>query len=309
MIRETAETVAGAIRDPFAKAIRLRDWVGENMTFDLGVVSPPAGEVIRNRRGTCVGYAMLLTSLARAAGIPARFLMGFVYINGIWGGHAWSEVFIDGTWVPLDAAVMGPGIADAARFHFSRSTLASGIGEASIGGSQVYGFVGIEVVKYRQAGRTVLIPSGERLYEVTGDAYRNPGLGLSINKPAGFAFADLDRTWPDDTLLKMTGPKGAFVRIIQKRAHPAQEPHVAAYRILDEAVGKGNRTKREILGRTSYWVSAGRKAGAAFFDGSDLWILVAEDPRAEELLESVVSTLTLKSGAASPGDREGIAFQ
>ena len=265
MIRKTAEKIAGKIHDPFDKAIALRNWVGANMTFDLGIVSPPAREVIRNRRGTCVGYAMLLTTLARSAGIPARFLMGYVYLNGIWGGHAWTEVFIHGSWVPLDAAVIGPGIADAARFHFSRSNLASGIGEASLGGIQVYGAINVEIAEFRLAGRTIRVPAGQKLYEVSGDAYLNPGLGLGVSKPEGFTFADLDKTWPDNTLLRMTGPGGASVRILQETAGPDQEPRTLAYRLIEEAGIKGMREDGRILGRPAYRVTAEGKSGADLF--------------------------------------------
>jgi len=298
LIRETAEKVAGAARDPLAKAILLRNWVGSNMTFDLGIVSPPAGEVIRDRRGTCVGYAVLLTSLARAAGVPARFLMGYVYLNGIWGGHAWTEVHVDGAWVPLDAAVMGSGIADAARFHFGRSNLAGGLVEASIGGTQLYGFVDIDVVEYRLDGRTVRVAPDQKLYEVSGNVYRNTGLGLRIAKPAGFEFADLDKTWPDATLLKMTGPEGAAVTVFQDRADPASEPRTTAFRALEQRAGKGTAAEGKRRGRTVYRLSGPDKAGAAFFDGPDLWVLAAEGPRARTLLDSALASLELRSPAS-----------
>jgi transglutaminase-like putative cysteine protease len=64
----------------------------------------PASEVVRNRRGTCFGYAVLLASLARAAGIPSRFRMGFAYTHGVWGDHAWVEMLVGKQWVPMDAA-------------------------------------------------------------------------------------------------------------------------------------------------------------------------------------------------------------
>lgn len=34
----------------------------------------PPSEVIRNLKGTCTEYVMLLTALARAAGVPSRYL-------------------------------------------------------------------------------------------------------------------------------------------------------------------------------------------------------------------------------------------
>jgi hypothetical protein len=300
LIRETAKKVAGQAREPLAKAILLRNWVGRNMTFDLGIVSPPAREVIRDRRGTCVGYAMLLTSLLRAAGVPAKFLMGYVYLNGIWGGHAWTEVQVDGVWVPLDAAVMSSGIADAARFHFSRSDLAGGLAEAAMGGYQLYGFIDIDVVEYRLAGRTVRVAPGQKIYEASGDAYRNPGLGLTVSKPAGFIFAELNKTWPDSTLLKMTGPEGAAVTIFQERADPAEEPRAAALRALEAKTGQGVQVEGRALRRTLYRLTSAAKAGAAFFDGPDLWVLVAEGPEAGKLLEAALSRLSLKPPAGRP---------
>lgn len=297
LIRETAEKVAGGARDPLAKAILLRNWVGANMTFDLGIVSPPAREVIRDRRGTCVGYAVLLTSLARAAGIPARFLMGYVYLNGIWGGHAWTEVYVDGVWVPLDSAVMSSGVADAARLHFGRSNLAGGLAEVSIGGYQLYGFVDIDVVEYRLDGRTVRIAPDRKLYEVSGNVYLNPGLGLRIAKPSGFEFEALDKTWPDATLLKMTGPEGAAVTVFQDRADPSVGPRAAAFRALDQRAGKGTPAETKLRGRTAYRVTGPDKAGAAFFDGPDLWVLVAEGPRAGTLLDGALASFRLKSPA------------
>ena len=51
--------------------------------------------------------ALLLTTLARAVGIPAREVTGLVYMGDevqAFGGHAWSEVVLDGRWQPVDPA-------------------------------------------------------------------------------------------------------------------------------------------------------------------------------------------------------------
>ena len=43
--------------------------------------------------------------MARAAGIPAREVSGFIYGEGSkfsFGGHAWCEVEVDGHWHPVD---------------------------------------------------------------------------------------------------------------------------------------------------------------------------------------------------------------
>lgn len=276
LIKETADKVVGGVGDPYEKAIRLKNWVADNMIFDLGIVSPPATEVIRNRRGTCVGYAMLLTALARAAGLPSRFLMGYVYLNGIWGGHAWSEIFIRDRWLPFDAAVIGPGIADAARVHFSRSTLAGGLGEAVMGGQQFYGFVDIEVAEFRLDGKTIRVPRGRPLCEIDGDVYINPGLGLKIKKPADFMFSDTDKVWPENTLVRMVGPDRASLRVLQLARHPGREEAAWAFKLLDGAVSGGRHSETRRSGRPVYLTTGPDKSAAAVPNGTDVWVLVAE---------------------------------
>src|SRR5207253_1751979 len=63
---------------------------------------PSAREVLRVLRGDCNEHAVLLTALARAAGIPARMVAGAVYLDGAFLYHAWSELWL-GRWVSADA--------------------------------------------------------------------------------------------------------------------------------------------------------------------------------------------------------------
>ena len=68
-----------------------------------------AVEVADERKGDCTEYAVLTAALCRAAGIPARVVVGYVYIdyyNGKWNvfvPHAWTEVYIGDKWIGLDA--------------------------------------------------------------------------------------------------------------------------------------------------------------------------------------------------------------
>ena len=59
-------------------------------------------------------------------GIPSRVAMGYAYLNGMFGGHAWTEVLAGERWIPLDAALTSDGVADAARFAFTWSSLENG---------------------------------------------------------------------------------------------------------------------------------------------------------------------------------------
>ena len=49
---------------------------------------------------------MLFATMARAAGIPAREVSGFIYMGDetkAFGAHAWNEIVLDGNWVPVAA--------------------------------------------------------------------------------------------------------------------------------------------------------------------------------------------------------------
>ena len=119
------------------------------MTFDLGIALAPSSEIFRNRRGTCLGYATLLAALTRAAGIPSRVVLGYVYALAIFGGHAWTEVLVDGAWIPVDAAIPASGVADAARVGIIATSFGDGAGLLSGGaGLKLFGQVDIKVLEY-----------------------------------------------------------------------------------------------------------------------------------------------------------------
>ena len=181
------------------------------MTFDAGIALAPSSELFKDRHGTCLGYATLLATMARAAGIPSRVVIGYVYLLGIFGGHAWTEVRVGESWLPLDAAVVSPGVADSARVGIAASSLYEGSGSLSGGAAQsIFGRVDIRILEYAGAdGKSVIVPENAKPYSIEGDVYRNPWLGLSLTKPEGFAFGRLDAVWPDATLVEMTGPDGA----------------------------------------------------------------------------------------------------
>ena len=207
-IKATALQAVEGEADPWKAALKLQTWTSRHMTFDAGIAVAPASELIRDRHGTCLGYSILLASLARADGIPARIRMGYVYLEDMWGGHAWVEVYTHGRWAPLDATVYYPGVADPARFGASTETGAdgalTGVGELA----RLYGKVEVRTLAFRLGGETIQAPSDAADHQVNGETYRNPWLGLTVTRPTGFDFADLDSHWPLNTVLSMEGPAG-----------------------------------------------------------------------------------------------------
>ncbi len=293
LVRKMVREVVGSEKDPFRQAVLLKNGTAARMTFDLGIAFAPSSEVIRNLRGTCAEYAILLATLARAAGIPSRYLMGIAYLNGMWGGHAWTEMLINGSWVPMDAAVNGPGAADAARFYFAQSSLDAGPGDSLAAAQQMFGSIDIDVLEYRLNGRTVRIDPGAPLYRVEGDRYTNSGLGLSVRAPAGFSFADMDKVWPDKTLVALKSADGRSVRILQEGWPPGRIPVAWIGTLLDDLVKGGKKTTAYVPGYDAYRADEPKKSAAAFRNGVDVWVVLAEGLNAAALLDEVLRSLTV----------------
>ncbi|HSJ67069.1 MAG TPA: transglutaminase domain-containing protein [Anditalea sp.] len=203
LIEKTKEVI-GNETDPWKKTMLITQWVNQNMAFDAGIALADSREVIRDLKGTCVSYAILTATMCKAADIPSRFLMGYVYVDGAWGGHAWAEVSIDGNWVPIDAAVPNDSfIADAARFAMISSSLKSGTGELNISGLQLFGNIDIETLEY-SLDKTSKNINIKKPYSIDQDTYNNPGLGFSMEKLTDYEFSDLDRFYPETIILKQT---------------------------------------------------------------------------------------------------------
>lgn len=289
-----AEMIVGEERDVLKAGYRLERWVAENMTFDMGIVLAPAAEAYQRRRGTCTSYASLLTAMARAVGIPARFVTGLVYLDGIFGGHAWSEILVGDRWVPLDGAVPADGPADAARIALFRTALAQGVGEISYGAaSQLLGQVDARVLETRvRGGETRRFAKDARPYEVAGDLYRNTGLGWVWQKPQGFEFVDLDGVWPGDTLVAIEGPESERVTLKRRERRVWETEETVVERILAEYPAGGEARPATLAGRPARKAAGDDHAVLVQGDGLDVWVLEAEGPEAGKLLERAVAGLS-----------------
>lgn len=294
LVQRTVREIVGSEKDPFRRAVLLKDWVGSRMAFDLGIAFAPSSEVIRNLRGTCAEYAILLATLARAADIPSRYLMGLVYLNGIWGGHAWTEMLIDGTWVQMDAAVNGPGAADAARFYFAESSLDAGPGDSLAAAQQLFGSIAVDVLEYRLNGKTVRLEPGAPPYTADGDRYTNPGLGLRVRAPGGFMLSDMDKVWPDKTLVGMRSADGRSASILQEGWPPDKDPKAWTATLLDLYVKGGKKTAAGVRGYDASRADAATRSAVVFRNGVDVWVVLTEGRDAAALLDEVLRTLIVE---------------
>jgi transglutaminase-like putative cysteine protease len=264
-VMRLAKTIAAGEPDRFKAARKLQDWSAANMKLGLGVAGAPASEVARNRSGTCIAYSILLASLDRAAGIPSRYVSGYVYVDGIWGAHAWTEVLVNGQWIPLDSAIYRPGIADAARFQFGSYALDDQMSAANADGARMYGNIDVTVLEYTINGHTIQVPENAQDHTIVGDTYHNPWLGISVRKPDGARFTSLDAVYPDATVVAVESDSGK-VTIEQAHAHTTVD------------------------GKPGLVVSSSAmKTRLAIVDGESFWVLTAEGKDGERLLNEVAS--------------------
>jgi transglutaminase-like putative cysteine protease len=96
-------------RDTSLATVReIYDWVRENLGY-AGYIADDLGAryALQNLRGDCTEYAYLAVALARANGVPARVMGGYVVDRDATPRageyHNWAEVYVDGAWWLLDA--------------------------------------------------------------------------------------------------------------------------------------------------------------------------------------------------------------
>jgi len=115
-VQEHARRATAGSIDPGTIAVRMEQYVYKEVkkkNFSTALAS--AAEVAKSLEGDCTEHACLLAAMLRVQQIPSRVAVGLVYAErlGAFGGHMWTEAWLDGKWVPLDATLgkggIGPG--------------------------------------------------------------------------------------------------------------------------------------------------------------------------------------------------------
>ncbi len=96
--------IIGDEKNAYVVAGEIIKWTAGNIKFTLTAPLLSGPEVLEKKAGHCAHYAILFASLARAAGIPTKVVVGLVNIEAnphIWAPHMWNEVWV-GEWVAVD---------------------------------------------------------------------------------------------------------------------------------------------------------------------------------------------------------------
>ena len=101
-IQELAREITGSTVDPWQKSLDIGRWVHDNLGKSMKECFS-ALQVLESGEGECQSHSLLAVALSRAAGLPARFVYGVVYLpeRKAFGFHTWVEVHV-GEWIPMD---------------------------------------------------------------------------------------------------------------------------------------------------------------------------------------------------------------
>src|SRR5262249_55824363 len=122
-VKALAREAVGRETDPWKKAQAVERWVHDRMQSDGTVAFCTASQAAKDLRGDCRQHAMLTAAMCRAIGVPSRTALGLIYVNRggqrpEMGFHMWTEVWIAGEWLGIDAT-LGRGSVGAAHVKIS----------------------------------------------------------------------------------------------------------------------------------------------------------------------------------------------
>lgn len=115
---DLAEDVTAQASTPYDKAYALQTYLSRTYRYALDVEVQPTDVdfvsyfLLKSKEGYCTYFASAMTVLCRMAGLPARYVEGYLaqpeengvaYVTGR-NGHAWTEVYFEGFgWLTFDA--------------------------------------------------------------------------------------------------------------------------------------------------------------------------------------------------------------
>ena len=129
-ILSKALQLTAAYSDDVHKSLAIHDWIATHIAYDVDSLfagvprNYTASETLAGLRAYCSGYANLNAALHRAAGIPAKVIIGKATFRGQVEDHAWNEIFADGKWMLEDTTWDAGGVqAETNSFIFLLSHL------------------------------------------------------------------------------------------------------------------------------------------------------------------------------------------
>ncbi len=122
-VKKSMELCAGLTND-YEKLNVLYDYVSTTIRYDYVKAImvqtnksylPVVDDTLASGTGICFDYAALLACMLRVQGIPTQLVIGkLMATTPPGGGHAWNKVYINGTWLFVDATFRDQGYKQSA---------------------------------------------------------------------------------------------------------------------------------------------------------------------------------------------------
>jgi transglutaminase-like putative cysteine protease len=107
-MRKLAKALPDDAENTLARLHALSRLIAEEVRYDVGSthVATSGEDAAEKRHGVCQDHAHILVGMARQTGLPARYVSGYLLMDGVVdqeASHAWAEVHIDSLgWVGFD---------------------------------------------------------------------------------------------------------------------------------------------------------------------------------------------------------------
>ena len=100
-----AKSLTSTITNTYLKATEIYNYVRDKIVYsNYNNTKKGAINTLLQKSGNCVDQTHLLIAIARAAGIPSRYIHGTncKFTSGLKCGHVWAQLLIGDTWVVAD---------------------------------------------------------------------------------------------------------------------------------------------------------------------------------------------------------------
>lgn len=106
-IKRLTDSITSPEQNPYLKAVRIFDYIAQNYPWanarEYSTIENIPQYVIDNKHGDCGQQSLLFITMARYAGIPAKWQSGWMMHPGEENLHDWAEAYFQGIgWVPVD---------------------------------------------------------------------------------------------------------------------------------------------------------------------------------------------------------------
>lgn len=106
-IKRLTDSLTAGEPNPYLKAVRIFDYIAQNYPWasarEYSTLPNIPQYVLDNRHGDCGQQSLLFITMARYAGIPAKWQSGWMLHPGEVNLHDWAETYFEGIgWVPVD---------------------------------------------------------------------------------------------------------------------------------------------------------------------------------------------------------------